>query len=62
MLLKIFTAKRDAVDAADTGTFADGYHIPERDFASQKREDRRSSYERDYGRSRKMEEISLGLV
>ncbi|MBB3965974.1 MULTISPECIES: hypothetical protein [Rhizobium] len=62
MLLKIFTAKRDVVDADDTGTYADGYHMPELDIAAYKRSDRRSSYERDYGRGRKAEEVSLGLV
>ncbi|WP_160006830.1 hypothetical protein [Rhizobium sp. 18055] len=62
MLLSIFTAKRDVVDAADTGTYADGYHMPELDMAAYKRDDRRSSYERDYGRGRKVEQISLGLV
>ncbi len=62
MLLKIFTAKSDAADAVDTGTYADGYHQPELDIAAYKRQDRRSSYERDYGRGRKVEEISLGLV
>jgi hypothetical protein len=62
MLLKIFTAKRHNGDAGDTGTYADGYHMPEMAIAAYKREDGRSSYERDYGRGRKIEEMPLGFV
>ncbi len=62
MLLKIFTVKRDAVDTGDTGTYADGYHMPELETAAYKRGDSRSSYERDYGRGRKIEEVPLGFA
>jgi hypothetical protein len=62
MILKIFTAKRDIGDAGDTGTYADGYHMPEMEIAAYKRDDSRSSYERDYGRGRKVEEVPLGFA
>lgn len=62
MLLKIFTAKRETRDFGDTGTYADGYHAPEKMSASLRHEDDRSSYERDYGRARKVDDIPLGFV
>lgn len=62
MLLKIFTAKSEIRDFGDTGTYADGYCAPEAMNARAKRDDDRSSYERDYGRSRKVEEIPLGFA
>lgn len=61
MLLKIFTAKRETPDYGDTGTYADGYLTPETEGAA-KREDKRSSYERDYGRGRTLENIPLGFA
>ncbi|KQV84039.1 hypothetical protein [Rhizobium sp. Root1220] len=62
MLLKIFTAKREIRDYGDTGTYADGYHAPEMAVAAYKRDDDRSSYERDYGRGREIGEIPIGFV
>ncbi|EJL53059.1 MULTISPECIES: hypothetical protein [unclassified Rhizobium] len=61
MLLKIFTAKREIRDNGDTGTYADGYHAPEVALTSA-RDDDRASYERDYGRGRKVEQIPLGFA
>lgn len=62
MLLKIFTAKREAQDFGDTGTYPDGYHAPEVVSASLRRDDDRSSFERDYGPARKAQEIPLGFA
>jgi hypothetical protein len=62
MLLKIFTAKRETRDYGDTGTYPDGYHAPEIAVGAYKRDDDRASYERDYGRGRKVEEIPLGFA
>jgi hypothetical protein len=62
MIFKIFTAKRDEAEYAETGTYPDGYHMPELDMSARKRDRKLSAYERDYGRSREISGIPVGLA